>query len=129
MDKPRILVVDDEEAILYAYKRMLSPHMEFEVDAAKSLEEAKAFLKKHKYKVLLTDLRLGVDENLRGFQLTRLMKRLDKDITVILVTAYGNLQVKKKAYKLGVDFYFEKPVSIYTLKELLASVLKLKKNQ
>ena len=130
MKKPRILVVDDEEAILYAYKRLLGdPKMGMEVDTAKSLKEAKAYLKKHKYKVILTDLRLGIEDKFSGFQITRLVKRIDKDATVILVTAYGNFQVKKRAYELGAEFYLEKPVSIHVLKNVLNSILNPTKEQ
>lgn len=117
--KNRLLVVDDEESILYAYKRLFgAPRMGLEVDTARSVKEAETFLKKNKYKVVLTDLRLGIEDDRGGFRLIRLIKEHDKKVKVILVTAYGNFQVEKDSYEAGADYYFEKPVSTEVLKQV-----------
>jgi len=38
---------------------------------------------------------------------------------IIMVTAYGDAQIRERAYCLGVSHYFEKPVSIKLLKSVL----------
>ena len=117
--KNRLLVVDDEEAILYAYKKLFgAPRMGMLVDTASSMEEAAIFLGKHKYNVVLTDLRLGINDDRSGFQLIRSIKERDKSVKIILVTAYGSMEVKKLSYEVGVDYYLEKPVSTEVLKQI-----------
>lgn len=115
----RLLIVDDEEAILYAYKRLFgAPKRGIIVDTAKSMQEAVDLLKTHKYKVVLTDLRLGIEDDLGGFRLIKLIKSYDSDIKIILVTAYGNFQVEKKSYEMGADYYLEKPVPTDALRKI-----------
>ncbi|MCP5108725.1 MAG: response regulator [bacterium] len=109
--KNRLLIVDDEEAILYAYKRLFgSARMGMAVDTAKSMAEALKFLEKNKYSIVLTDLRLGFEDDLGGFRLIRAIKEFDKSTKVILVTAYGSFQVERESYRMGADYYLEKPV-------------------
>lgn len=116
----RLLIVDDEEAILYAYKRLFGTSKNgITVDTAKSMEEAAEFLRKYKYQVVLTDLRLGIDDDQGGFRVIRFIKQFDKNIKIILVTAYGNFQVEKKSYELGADYYLEKPVPMEELRRIL----------
>lgn len=121
--KNRLLVVDDEEAILYAYKRLFgAPRKGMRVDTAKSLKEAEDCLKKNKYKAVVTDLRLGIDDDKGGFRLIHLIKKLDKNIKVILVTAYGNLEVERQSKAVGADYYFEKPVSMDLLMQVFKEI-------
>ncbi len=116
----RLLIVDDEEAILYAYKRLFgAPKQGITVDTAKSMDEAVDLLKANKYKVVLTDLRLGIEDDLGGFRLIELIKKLDKAIKIILVTAYGSFQVEKESYEMGADYYLEKPVPTDDLRKIL----------
>lgn len=115
----RLLIVDDEEAILYAYKRLFgAPKRGIIVDTAKSMQEAVDLLKTNKYKVVLTDLRLGIEDDLGGFRLIKLIKSFDSDIKIILVTAYGNFQVEKESYEMGADYYLEKPVPTDALRKI-----------
>jgi len=115
----RLLIVDDEEAILYAYKRLFgAPKRGIIVDTAKSMQEAVDLLKTNKYKVVLTDLRLGIEDDLGGFRLIKLIKSFDSNIKIILVTAYGNFQVEKESYEMGADYYLEKPVPTDALRKI-----------
>lgn len=116
----RLLIVDDEEAILYAYKRLFgAPKRGITVDTAKSMEEAVDLLNKNKYKVVLTDLRLGIEDDLGGFRLIKIIKKFDSAIKIILVTAYGSFQVEKESYEMGADYYLEKPVPTDDLRKIL----------
>lgn len=115
----RLLIVDDEEAILYAYKRLFgAPRKGLKVDTAKSMEEAVTLLQKNKYRVVLTDLRLGIEDDLGGFRLIRLIKEFDSDIKIILVTAYGSFEVEKESREMGADYYLEKPVPTDALRNI-----------
>ena len=50
------------------------------------------------------------------------MKEKNLKTRFIMVTGYGNKDVIKKAYAIGADFYFNKPVSINSLQKALKSL-------
>lgn len=119
--KQRILIVDDEKAILLAFKKLLkSPNID--VDTAETIGETEDFLKRNIYNAAIVDLRLtGVDGE-EGLKIMKNIKKFYPQTNVILVTGYGSSAVMEKAQALGAAFYFEKPVSIEILKNALKSL-------
>ena len=119
--KQRILIVDDEKAILLAFKKLLkSPNID--VDTAETIGETENLLKRNIYNAAIVDLRLtGVDGE-EGLKIMKNIKKFYPQTNVILVTGYGSSAVMEKAQALGAAFYFEKPVSIEILKNALKSL-------
>jgi len=114
----RVLIVDDEVAILLALKKLLqSP--EVEIDTVVTLQGAKNLLQQQDYDVVITDLRLTGVLDEEGLEILRYIKEHHPHTKVILVTGYGNSELKKRAYAMGADYYFEKPVSTDVLKDAL----------
>lgn len=114
----RILIVDDEKAILLAFKKLLqSPDMV--VDVAETVEEAKNLLKENIYSLAIVDLRLAGVDSEEGLEIIKHIKELYNQTDVILVTGYGSAAVMEKARALGAAFYFEKPVSAEVLKKAM----------
>ena len=62
----RILVVDDEEPILFAIRDYFEP-LGWQVDCAQELEEAEALLSHIRYTLLIADLRLSGSTATRGW--------------------------------------------------------------
>lgn len=121
MQKKRILVVDDEEAIQLAFKKLLQrPNVD--VDACGCIEEAVSFLNHNTYEAVIADLRLSGTLEQEGFQIIDFVKRTSPLTKVALITAYGNYAVYEKTLSIGADFYFEKPVSIKNLSAILESI-------
>jgi len=117
----RILIVDDEKAILLAFKKLLQS-ANIIVDTAETIGEAENLLKKNIYNVAIVDLRLtGVDGE-EGLEIIKYVKEFYSQTDVILVTGYGSSVVMEKAQALGAAFYFEKPVSSEILKNALKSL-------
>jgi DNA-binding NtrC family response regulator len=117
----RILIVDDEKAILLAFKKLLQ-NPNIEVDTAETMDEAENSLKKNIYNAVIVDLRLtGVDGE-EGLKIIKYVKEFHSRTHVILVTGYGSSAVMEKAQSLGAAFYFEKPVSSEILKNALKSL-------
>jgi DNA-binding response OmpR family regulator len=114
----RILLVDDESAVLFAYKKVLQ-HPGLEVDAADSKEATLQLLKKNAYDAVILDLRLGDGTCDQGFELIASIKREFPKTTIIMITAYGSNEIKEKALRLGAEYYFEKPVSTKFIQEAL----------
>lgn len=117
----RILIVDDEAAILIAFKRLLAGQ-ELIVDTAETMGEAENYLKKNIYDAAIVDLRLTGVTGEEGLEIIKYIKEFSPETHVILVTGYGSPKVMQKAQALGSAFYFEKPVSGDTLKNALKSL-------
>ena len=119
--KQRILIVDDEKAILLAFKKLLkSPNID--VDTAETVAETEDLLKNNTYNAAIVDLRLtGVDGD-EGLNIIKHIKEFYPPTNVIMVTGYGSSAVMEIAQSLGAAFYFEKPVSIEVLKNALKSL-------
>lgn len=113
-----VLLIDDETAILMAFKKLLqSPGIE--IDTADSKESAQSALNRRDYAAVIADLRLGDTGGEEGLEILRFVKEHNPAVPTILITAYGNPEVMERTYKLGADLYLEKPVSSNTLKDAL----------
>jgi DNA-binding NtrC family response regulator len=99
-----VLVVDDKETILGLFQRVLADG--YDVTTAEDGTRALALIASGDFDVVLTDIKMpGVD----GFTILRETKRLDPDIEVILMTAYGSVAKAVEAMKEGAYDYLTKP--------------------
>lgn len=121
MAKKKILVVDDEEAILLAFKKLLQ-RPDVDVDGCDCLACAKDNVEKNFYDIVIADLRLSGTLSQEGFELIKYVKDRYYESIIVLITAYGSSGIKEKAYEMGVNFYFEKPVSVENLNDILKSI-------
>ena len=121
MGKETILIVDDEIAILQAFRKLIE-RPGIEVDTAETLSESISLLGENSYHVVIADIRLTGVLAEEGLEILHHVKDKSPDTTVIIVTAHGNPEIMKKAYFLGADFYFEKPVSFKILNDAMKSI-------
>ena len=83
--KRRILLVDDELAILLTLKAVLELHG-FDVETAASAREAKSKIRAHSYHMVITDMRM---ENERaGIEVVRAAREAEYDPAVAMLTAF-----------------------------------------
>ena len=110
----RILIVDDDEAIL----QLVSIHLEqagYDVTKASNAEAALAFLQQQEMDLAIVDVMMpGMD----GFELAKIVTK-EYEIPVILLTAKGQIEDKEKGFEQGIDDYIVKP---FETKELLFRV-------
>jgi DNA-binding response OmpR family regulator len=114
----KILLIDDEEVILFGFKQVLSGPA-LQVDTASTVEEAKSLAGKNTYAAAIVDLRLSNSTALEGLELVRTIKSIRKNCRVIVLTAYGDDDVKRRAFEAGADLFLEKPVNPNTIKKNL----------
>ncbi len=118
----RVLIVDDEQAILFAVRTYLQSRR-YTVDVAQDLEAAESLLIANDYDAVITDLRLTGREGTEGLEIIRFVRENMPDTKTVLLTAYGSPRVEAEANDLGVDLYVQKPVALQHLERLLRSLL------
>lgn len=116
-----MLLLDDDEAVLLSYRKLFQ-RLGIEIDTTETVDEAKELLRRNCYQVVIADLSLTGMNGEEGLEVVSHVRDCYPATRVILITAYGSHGVIKKAYELGVSFYFEKPVPVSTLKEALGQL-------
>src|SRR5689334_19197278 len=84
---PRLLVVDDEEAICFSMSEYFSLHG-YKVDTAREIEEAEKLLAASEYKVVIQDLRLSLTNTSDGLEMIRSIREHSPKTRIIVLTAY-----------------------------------------
>ncbi|HEY4156695.1 MAG TPA: sigma-54 dependent transcriptional regulator [Polyangiaceae bacterium] len=101
----RVLVVDDEENLRLVLRTLLRRHG-YEVETASSGEEALGLVDSFGPDVVLTDVRMP---KMGGLDLLSTLKAKGNDATVIVMSAYGNMDLAIDAMKAGAYDYVQKP--------------------
>jgi two-component system response regulator PilR (NtrC family) len=118
----RLLVVDDEAAILFAMGDYLS-RSGYEVDRARSRDEAERLLAATIYDLVLVDLRLGVNEPLGGLAVLRRLRERQPQTQAILLTAYGSAEVEAELAAFEPVLLLSKPQPLARILAEVASLL------
>jgi len=115
-----ILVVDDEKEICTVLSDNLSQEG-YRVFTANNGKTALELVKKEKPDLVLLDIRMP---EMDGIEVLRRIKKIKKEIVVIMLTAYGTLETARKAMKLGAYDYITKPFDLFSLKSIVKEGLK-----
>jgi DNA-binding NtrC family response regulator len=115
MPKGSILVVDDESEIREGLEMLLTSEG-YGVSSADTGAGGLAKLEEHPFDLLLLDVSLP-DRN--GLDLLREIRLRDPQLSVVLITAYGSIDMARAAFKSGAMDYITKP---WSNDELLAQV-------
>ncbi len=115
MSKGSILVVDDESEIREGLELLLRSEG-YGVSSAETGESGLEKLEQHPYDLLLLDVSLP-DRN--GVDMLKEIHRRDPQLSVVLITAYGSIEMARAAFKNGAMDYITKP---WSNDELLAQV-------
>jgi len=123
MKKPLALIIDDEPDIRELLEITLI-RMDVDCLSAENLQEAYSLLKKHKFDLCLTDMRLP-DGN--GLELVSFIQENNSQLPVAVITAHGNMESAIQALKSGAFDFLSKPVDLEILRSLVRAAIKLKK--
>jgi two-component system OmpR family response regulator len=119
---PRLLIVDDEAAILFAMGDYLS-RSGYAIDRARSREEAERLIAAAVYDLVLVDLRLGTAEPRGGLELLRQVSARQPWARMILLTAYGSAEVEAELAQLGAGRLLSKPQPLARIAAEVAALL------
>jgi DNA-binding NtrC family response regulator len=102
----KLLIVDDEPDMLKLLGMIIRDKTPYETITTNNPVEALDLVKKGGYDLLITDLKMpGLD----GVEMLEAVKRLDADIPVIIMTAYGTVETAEEALSKGAFDFISKP--------------------
>jgi len=108
MSKPLILIVDDEEGIRESLSGILEDEG-YDILTAASGEEAIKMLKETSPDLIFLDIWLtGLD----GIKTLQEIKASKPDVTVIMISGHGSIELAVKATQIGAYDFLEKPLSL-----------------
>ena len=118
-------MVDDEENAREGLSKILSKEG-YRVETAANGKEAIDNLRRQRYDLVITDMRMPLMD---GFEVLREIKKMDENIGVIMITAYGEVESYLEAMNMGAFEYINKPVRVNELKRVIAKVLEARQKK
>lgn len=118
----RILVVDDEEAILFSLRTYLG-RLGFTVDCARDVAGAERLLLANRYDLFYADLRLTGTDTSEGLALITFARNLACPPRIIVLTAYGSAHINEEALHRGAEIVLQKPQPLAHLAQIGMSLL------
>jgi len=119
----RILIIEDNKTLAKLIAKKISTELNFEVDVAFNLSEAKLFLKMYKYFIVLVDLNLPDAPN--GESVDYVLK---KGFRVIVLSGNIDKEFRKKVLKKSIIDYINKS-GVNDIHYIISTISRLKKNQ
>ncbi|MEC1259246.1 response regulator [Bacillus swezeyi] len=124
MMNEKILIVDDQYGIRVLLNEVFNKEGYKTFQAANGIQ-ALDIVKKQRPDLVLLDMKIpGMD----GIEILKRMKVIDEEIRVIIMTAYGELDMIQESKELGALTHFAKPFDIDEIREAVKTYLPIKSN-
>jgi two-component system, OmpR family, response regulator len=115
-----ILVVDDDRELCRTVSTYLND-CGFEAKYVLSAAQAYDEMYNHMYDMIISDIMMpGID----GFEFARSVRRVNKQIPILFMSARDDLPAKQKGFRLGIDDYMVKPVELAELEMRVRALLR-----
>ncbi len=125
MDGKQIVIVEDEATSRLAMEKALKKKnynvisFEDSVKALNYIQTNASFID-----LVITDFRMP---GLNGLELIKEITKLQFDISIILITAFGSIESAVEAMKLGADDYLAKPIDMFELRKRVEKIINNKR--
>lgn len=123
MSHEKILIIDDEYLIRWSLSQPLVKSG-YTIDTAESGSEARSKFASFKPDMVLLDIRLP---DINGLELLEEFKQADKQVVVIMITAYADVDSAVEAFKFGAEDYIGKPFNLESVKHAIEQAFEKKK--
>ncbi len=117
----KILIVDDEPTILLTLSHLLN-NEDTTVITSNRIEEAEEALSRYRFDLVIADIRLSGMYGIEGLELLSYIKKISPGTEVIIMTAYGSDEIREDSYGRGAFHYYEKPIDIPHLVNMVQSL-------
>jgi DNA-binding response OmpR family regulator len=112
MQKPNILIVDDETDIRESAKDYLSKRIECQLFMASDGNQTLSLLKENRFDLVLLDIRMP---GLSGIDLIKQLRENNPQVHILVISAWDNEDIVQQAIKEGAEDFLHKPLSMKAL--------------
>jgi two-component system response regulator HydG len=129
LKKASVLVVDDDTDVLTAVRLLLRPQVK-EIITEKNPDNIPSLLKQHSFDVILLDMnfRSALNTGNEGLFWLKRIKELKSEAAVVMITAYGDIDLAIRSVKEGAFDFVVKPWHNEKLSNTLINALEGKAN-
>ena len=120
-NEQRILTIDDEPAILFAYQKFF----EWEgylVDLCETLDQSIKMIEMHLYFAVISDIRIGGTDNKDGIKILRFIREKRPDTKVILISGDSDNSIVQTGLNPDATYFFKKPVKPSVILDVVNSL-------
>ncbi|HWA27611.1 MAG TPA: response regulator, partial [Lacunisphaera sp.] len=110
--RPKVLVVDDELGPRESISYLLQD--EFEVMTVDRVDRGLELLGRENFAVVIMDIRMPQKNGIQGLEA---MRKIDPEVSIIMMTGYGALATAQAAISLGANEYLKKPFDVDLLQQ------------
>ena len=103
-----ILLVEDDKDLNTAVCRYLNTHKYHTVGVLQAADAFEQLYVQH-FDMIISDIMLP---EIDGFEFAEMLRRQDRDIPILFMTARDDFSAKEKGYHLGIDDYMVKPINL-----------------
>ena len=118
----RIMIIEDDEEMRSLLKDFLEEEG-LETDSVNNGADALGKLSKDHFDLILTDIRMP---GLTGLDILPRIRRLKPKTPIIVMTAYGSDDVRRRSLERGATAYLEKPILLTQLRTLIREMVSRK---
>ena len=119
-----ILIVDDEFGVRESLRMILKPF--YSLYTVPDGKEALKFIQEREIDVITLDLKMP---GLSGIETLREIRKMNKDIDIIIITAYGSVENAKEAVSYGVRDFITKPFNPAEIYHIMNRVFESRNNK
>jgi YesN/AraC family two-component response regulator len=87
------------------------------------LYDAFGILTKKIFDLVITDVRMP---GLTGLDILPRIMKIQPEVAIIMITAFGTEEIRRKAFESGTNAYLGKPIHFHKLKELIYDIISSK---
>ena len=130
MKQGKILIIDDNEDVLFALNLLLEPYVE-QIRVTTQPERIEHFMESYAPDVIFLDMNFRRDaiSGQEGFFWLEKIKKVDPDAIVLFITAYADTEKAVRAIKAGATDFIPKPWEKEKLLATLSAALKLRESR
>ena len=130
MEMGHILIVDDNKTLLNALEMALQPDFE-SVTSLSNPKQLPFILQTERVDVILLDMNFvaGINSGNEGIFWLGEIKKIRPDVQVVMITAFGDVELAVKALKMGAADFVLKPWNNTRLLETIKAAIRIKKSQ
>ncbi len=110
-----ILIVDDEKVVLKMFEHLL-PLYGYDVLTAEDGQTAIEIFERERPIAVITDIKMP---RMDGIEVLKIIKSINPKAKVIIMTGYGDDELRKQAFDLKADEYLDKPFNCNILDDAL----------